>query len=114
VQCICGPWLSECCSDQVLRDSESELWLSLSQADFDFRCLNLMQEASSYRIQARQACCYEVAIGHINEAIAILPDSPRLLIIRAFFQLIRKNVTAGVRSSHTHLPSKPMPAAHSP
>jgi hypothetical protein len=56
-----------------------------------------MQEASRYRIQARQACCYEVALGHINEAIAILPDSPRLLIIRAFFQLYMKNVTAGVR-----------------
>ena len=73
-----------------------------------------MQEASRYRIQARQACCYEVALGNINEAIAILPDSPRLLIIRAFFQLYMKNVTAGVRSFHIHLPSKPMPAAHSP
>jgi hypothetical protein len=45
----------------------------------------------------------EFCFGHINEAIAILPDSPRLLIIRAFFQLIIKNVTAGVRSSHMHL-----------
>ena len=78
------------------------------------RCLNVRQEASRYRIQARQACCYEVALGHINEAIAILPDSPRLLIIRAFFQLYMKNVTAGVRSSHIHLPSKLMPEAHSP
>ena len=59
-----------------------------------------MQEASSYRAKARDEVpdgSDERGLAYINDALATLPDSPRLLINRAYFDLAMGDVTATVR-----------------
>ncbi|KAK9918375.1 hypothetical protein WJX75_003591 [Coccomyxa subellipsoidea] len=55
------------------------------------------EEASSYRAKARDEVpdgSDERGLAYINNALATLPDSPRLLINRAYFDLAMGDVTA--------------------
>ena len=63
-------------------------------------CLNAMQEVSTYRQKARDEVpdgSDELGLAYVNDALAILPDNPRLLINRTYFHLLM-DAPATVRS----------------
>jgi len=104
-----------CCKDaflvadgtcRCLRESEQrnscleKLAVNLRLAFFHREVAVRIQEVESLRERARESFPYashEAAIGHLNQALALYPDSPHLLNSRALFHLCNHDAAAAVR-----------------